>query len=95
MNHTSLVVSVDNENPVIAGCPTDQSFDTDAGVATATVSWTEPTAEDNSGTQSLTSTHLPGATFSIGTTAVTYTSEDDAGNTDTCTFNVIITGVFI
>ena len=83
----------DNEDPVITGCPSDQSQNTDSGVATAAVTWIAPTASDNSGTETLTSTNNPGDTFPIGTTNVTYTSTDPYGNTATCTFEVLITGM--
>ena len=61
-------------------------------IATGTVSWTAPTATDNSGTQTLTSTHNPGDSFPVGTTTVTYTSTDGSGNTVTCTFSVDVNG---
>ena len=84
---------LDNENPVISGCPSAQSGNTDSGIANGTISWTPPTATDNSGTQTLTSDYNPGDSFPIGSTTVTYTSTDAAGNTDTCTFTVNITGM--
>ena len=84
----------DVEDPVITGCPGTQTGVTDSGIATGTVSWTAPTATDNSGTHTLTSTHNPGDSFPIGTTPVTYTSTDAAGNTDICTFDVIVNGEF-
>ncbi|XP_030830190.1 uncharacterized protein LOC588928 isoform X5 [Strongylocentrotus purpuratus] len=86
-----FVVVTDNENPVISGCPTDQSVNTDSGRATAVVKWTPPTATDNSGNQTLTSTDNPGDSFPIGNNTVTYTSKDAAGNTDTCTFYISVT----
>ena len=79
---------------MISGCAVTQNAGTDIGMATAGVSWTPPTATDNSGTQTLTSTHNPGDTFSIGTTTVTYTSTDDSANTNTCTFDVVVSGEF-
>ena len=87
-----VYLSSDVESPVINGCPGNQSGVTDSGIATGTVSWTAPTATDNSGTQTLTSTHNPGDPFPIGTTTVTYTAIDAAGNTDTCNFDVVING---
>ena len=87
MSHIS-----DVEGPVITGCPGTQTGVTDSEIATGTVSWVAPTATDNSGTQTLTSTHNPGDSFPIGTTPVTYTSTDAAGNTATCSFDVIVTG---
>ena len=80
----------DNEKPVIDVCPSDQSVTTDSGVATAVVTWTPPTATDNFGVPTLTSTPNSGDTFQLETTRVTYTATDDAGNTETCTFFVIV-----
>ena len=79
---------------MISGCPGSQNATTDSGSDTGTVTWTPPTATDNSGTQTLTSDYNPGDTFPIGTTLVTYTSADDAGNTDDCMFYVEITGKY-
>ena len=87
--------SSDIEGPVINGCPSNQSGVTDSGIATGTISWTAPSATDNSGTQTLTSTHNPGDSFPIGTTIVTYMSTDAAGNTATCSFDVVVNGEFI
>ena len=50
-----------------------------------------PTVSDNcGGTLTLTSTKNPGTLFNLGTTPVTYTATDAAGNTSTCSFNVIV-----
>ena len=57
----------------------------------AMVSWTEPSSTDNSGSPTLTSDYNPGDSFQIGFTTVTYTSTDIAGNTATCTFDVVVT----
>ena len=82
----------DIENPIIDNCPSDQTGDTNHGSATGTVTWTPPTTTDNSGIVSLISSHLPGYSFGIGSTAVIYTSTDSSLNTVICTFNVEITG---
>ncbi len=75
--------------PVISGCP--------ANIATVTasnsivVNWTPPTATDNcGGSVSLTSTHNPGSQFMLGSTTVTYTATDAAGNAANCVFNVFV-----
>ena len=39
----------------------------------------------------MTSTHSPGASFAVGSTTVTYTSVDPAGNTTTSSFTVTVT----
>ncbi|XP_030839157.1 hyalin isoform X4 [Strongylocentrotus purpuratus] len=88
---TFFVVVSDNEKPVISGCQSDQNVTTNFGNATAVVTWTPPTATDNSGNQTLTSSHNPGDYFPIGNNTVTYTSTDGAGNTETCTFNLVVT----
>ena len=65
-------------------------MDTDLGMSTAVVTWTEPIAVDNSGSQTLTSSHTPGSSFKIGATVVLYTSVDSSGNKATANFSVLI-----
>lgn len=81
-------LSEDSEDPVIFDCPGDIDVDADAA-CTAVVNWTEPTATDECEV-TLTSTHAPGDTFSLGTTLVTYAAEDAAGNTAQCSFEVTV-----
>ena len=64
-------------------------------MATAAVTWTAPTATDNSGTVTLTSSHSIGSDFVIGDTVVTYTAVDAAANMVTDTFTVTISGMYI
>ncbi len=82
---------IDNSAPTISGCPTNISQDTDTGSCDAVVTWTEPTATDNCGLNSFASNVAPGSAFSTGTTTVTYTASDLAGNTSTCSFDVTVT----
>ena len=84
------VIVEDNEDPVIADCPADITQDSDAGVCEAVVTWTAPTASDNCAVTTFTSTHDSGDTFPVGSTTVTYTATDAAGNSTTCTFDVIV-----
>src|SRR5690554_1655425 len=81
----------DNEAPVFTACPSDIAQDVDAGSCDAVVTWTAPTFTDNCTGTTLTSTHNSGDTFPIGTTTVTYTATDAAGNVQTCSFDVVIT----
>ena len=91
----NVLIHTDTEDPVLTGTPSTQSVNTDAGSPNATVSWTPPTADDNSGeTVTLTSDYSPGDTFAIGTTTVTYTATDAYGNTANSTFNVVVTGKY-
>ncbi|MEC8597245.1 MAG: HYR domain-containing protein, partial [Bacteroidota bacterium] len=94
------VTVTDTQAPTISGMPAaDIIQGTDAGVCTAAVTWSAPTATDNCTTDAvgnpanvmLTSTHQPGSDFAIGTTTVTYTAIDIYGNTSTATFDVIVT----
>ena len=72
--------------------PANFNQNTDIGLSTAIVSWVEPTATDNSGSQTLTSSHSSGSSFGIGVTIVTYTSTDLTGNSMRETFSVIVEG---
>ena len=91
-----IVNAIDTEVPIISGTPSAQNVNTDASLPSTTVSWTPPTASDNSGEAvTLTSNYSPGDTFPIGTTTVTYTATDTNGNIGTSTFNVVVTGKYI
>ena len=61
------------------------------GRTSGTLTWTEPTVTDDSGmTPTVTQTHQPGDSFNVGTTAVTYTFNDIAGNQAQCSFTVTV-----
>ena len=85
-----MLLVADDEDPVIADCPADITQDSDAGVCEAVVTWAAPTASDNCAVTTFTSTHDSGDTFPVGSTTVTYTATDAAGNSTTCTFDVIV-----
>ena len=87
-----MLLVLDDEDPTISNIPSSITVNTDVGSASAEVTWTEPTATDNSGIVALTSSHSPGSTFDIGTTDVTYTAIDDAGNTVSDTFTLTVEG---
>ena len=80
----------DTLSPVISGCPSDIIANTDLGVCGAIVNWTIPTAADNCGVTFI-SNHNSGVLFPVGTTTVTYTATDLAGNISLCSFDVTIT----
>ncbi|XP_030830199.1 uncharacterized protein LOC588928 isoform X14 [Strongylocentrotus purpuratus] len=84
------VTIIDVETPVISGCPSDITVSVEATESTSNVSWTEPTAADNSNNVGLTTSHSPYSIFSIGNTNVTYTATDGSGNSDTCLFVVTV-----
>jgi hypothetical protein len=83
------VTVVDDASPVISDCPADILLTANDEYCGNTVTWTEPTATDNCGV-TMTSTHSPGDYFPVDTTTVTYTAEDAAGNSSTCSFDVIV-----
>jgi len=95
------VVVSDPEAPVIT-CVGNQTVDTDAGFCSYThsgIAW-DATATDNctvasityvlSGATTGTGTTLNGVAFNLGTTTVTWTVTDAAGNTDTCSYTVTV-----
>ena len=84
----------DYEKPVILNMPANITQDTDISSATAVVSWVEPNASDNSGSQTLTSSHSTGSSFSIGVTSVEYTAIDPSGNIAVSVFLIDIKGTF-
>lgn len=65
---------------------------TEAGLATRSLTWVEPTAEDNSGYVESKSDYNPGFDFPIGRTLVTYNFSDDSNNFVECLFNVTVLG---
>jgi gliding motility-associated-like protein len=78
----------DTQAPVIVGCPSDITIEAQASCQ-VTAFWTPPSASDNCSATFSTS-HAPGTAFSFGTTQVTYTATDPAGNSSTCSFNLIV-----
>lgn len=80
----------DRTAPVISNCPENQVVNTNTG--SASVSWAEPTAVDDSGqTPGLAQSHVPPASFPVNSvTRVTYIFYDNTGNFDSCTFTVAV-----
>ena len=90
----SFTVTVtDNEVPTITTQLPDLSLNSELGTCGAVAIWDTPTAEDNCGVMSLTPDHAQGSAFPVGTTTVTYTANDNHGNSSTMSFQVIVTDV--
>ncbi|WP_242091529.1 HYR domain-containing protein, partial [Aestuariivivens sediminicola] len=90
---TQIITVDDTVDPVISNCPVDIDVSNDSGNCSAVVTWIEPTATDNctiAGSLTWNKSHLPGATFPVGTTTVTYTVTDEAGNASSCSFAVTV-----
>ncbi|HEY0977807.1 MAG TPA: HYR domain-containing protein [Flavobacteriales bacterium] len=88
---TATVTVVDNINPVINNCPGNITLNAGA-LCNAVATWTAPTVSDNCSGATITRTAGPatGSTFPVGSTFITYTATDAAGNQSTCTFNVVV-----
>ncbi|WP_217179230.1 HYR domain-containing protein [Gillisia limnaea] len=85
------VTIIDEEDPTIS-CPANINMNVDAGLCGAVVEFEMPVANDNSGNVSVTQTAGPasGEVFPVGTTTVTFTATDAAGNTASCSFDVTV-----
>jgi hypothetical protein len=81
----------DTQQPVINNCPANLSVDL-AGNCDGIATWSIPTATDDCGIQSFTTTHFSGTSFPTGTTNVTYTATDFCNNSVTCSFSVTVSG---
>jgi len=88
-------ITVTDTTPPTITCPADISTNsTTSPLCGASISWTIPTAADNCDTNTqVTSSFAPNDFFSLGTTVVTYYAEDNAGNIDSCKFNVTVSDV--
>ena len=89
-----LFYSTDDEVPEITGKPDEIIRNNDPNLPTAIVTWTPPTATDNSGVVSLTSSQNPGTPFPIGRTEVQYAATDPSQNMAFLSFTVVVLGRF-
>ena len=79
--------------PVISNCPSGVEVSAPAGASSSVAVWPIIGATDNSGvTPTRTATHESGDLFAPGTTTVTVTFTDGAGNSASCIFDVVVTG---
>ncbi|XP_072041370.1 hyalin-like [Amphiura filiformis] len=89
-NNCSFYIDIkDNEDPVVASCPANQTTNTDPGQPIAMVVWQGPIATDNSGLNpTVMCEPASGTDFVIGITIVTCTAVDGFGNVNICSFYV-------
>ena len=86
----NTVIEVDSTAPVISNCALSATYTVSVGTSSRIVTWTEPTATDNSGMMpAVTKSHQPFDSFRVGMTQVTYTFTDQAGNAASCSFTII------
>ncbi|MFQ5446303.1 MAG: HYR domain-containing protein, partial [Saprospiraceae bacterium] len=86
----SFTVTVNDDQAPVITCPSGITVDNDVDSCGAVVAWSLPTFSDNCGVTSVDSTHASGDIFPVGTTTVTYTAHDAAGNTTSCSFDVTV-----
>lgn len=86
----SFKVTVNDTTKPVINCPANISVFNDPGVCGAVVRFT-PTATDNCSGVVITSSPASGSLFPVGTTTVTSTATDAAGNKSTCSFSVKVT----
>jgi hypothetical protein len=89
-NATLNVTVTPETSPPALTCPQNISQSTDPGQCSAIISFTTPTASDNCPGATVLCSPLPGSSFLKGTTTVTCTATDAAGNTAQCSFTVTI-----
>ncbi len=85
------VTITDNEDPMIASMPADMTLSAEAGLCSSVASWVAPTSSDNCEVAGMTSTHMPGDSFAVGTTEVTYTTTDIHGNATSASVFITVT----
>jgi len=90
LNASFTITITDNEQPTVTNCPSNITATASAAGCGTNISWVEPVASDNCPAVAVVSTHAPGSFFSVGTTTVTYTATDAAGNTASCSFTVTV-----
>ncbi len=86
------VVVEDTEDPTIT-CPNDTVVDNNPGDCGAVITFNDATSTDNCLGETITYSVANGSFFPVGTTEVTATATDAAGNTATCTFNVTVSDI--
>jgi len=90
----SAIIIIQDITPPSITCPADITVEAgqiDMGECGAIVTWNDPVTDDNCDMDvQTTSGYDPGDFFAIGTTEVTYFAVDDAGNVDSCKFNVTV-----
>ena len=81
---------IDNQPPIIFGLPDDIVVNNDPGQCSAIVNYVAPQGFDNCGVMGFVTTHPSGSEFPVGTTTVSYTASDAAGNITVESFTITI-----
>ena len=96
MGSVCIIPIADNEPPEIINCPQTIYAYTEKLSQTAVVTWTQPTATDNSGSVTVSQTRggISGSNFRLGLTEIRYRATDANGNNSPeCIFFVNVEGM--
>ncbi|PRX51834.1 HYR domain-containing protein [Salegentibacter salegens] len=85
------IIIEDTEDPTLE-CPSDIVRSTDGGICGAIVEFETPEGFDNSGNVTVEQSAglSSGEVFPVGTTTITFTTSDAAGNTASCSFEISV-----
>ncbi len=87
---TAVVTVIDDIAPIIS-CPTNVITNTDAGLCSALVVFSDALASDNCNVTVAQTAGLPsGSAFPVGVSTVEFTATDDSGNTTSCSFTITV-----
>ncbi|KAJ8036424.1 Hyalin [Holothuria leucospilota] len=93
MDQCSFDIFVKDVTRPTANCPNEQIVNATLETDTkAFVTWSPATCSDNSQNVQLSCTHQPEAQFGLGKTKVQCICTDISGNTDRCSFKVVVKG---
>ncbi len=97
-NHSSdtVVFTVNDTTAPVISCPSNIEVFLPANTSATSMAVTYPaaTATDNCSTPTVTYSKASGSVFPVGTTTVTATATDSAGNHTECSFNVTVRYLF-
>ena len=91
-NPCSFTVTISDSQAPTISCPTDiTTLESPAGAGSAIVNYSSPVANDNDPAgANVSCDHPSGSSFNVGTTSVTCSATDAAGNSNACSFNVTV-----
>ncbi len=90
VNLTSVSCETDTDDPVISNIPAGVTLYATVDACEIVANWINPSATDNCSLKSLTSSVNSGVLFQVGTTTVTYTAIDEAGNDVNASFDITV-----
>ncbi len=89
---TATVTQAADATPPVISCPANITRNNSPGLCGANVTFAAATATDNCGAPTVTQTAggASGSFFAVGTSTVTFTATDGAGNSSSCSFTVTV-----